>query len=100
MQQLKGQGILFQMLAVTGKLSASDNMTRRKGIFGIKYRQIHTGKEKSVGGITRIQCGSRTFSLLSKVKMGPRPLGLTSCSKNKTRWLRDRLHSFGVRGEG
>jgi len=49
----KGQGVLFQKLSVTRKLSASENRTEKKGgggCFKVKYTQIHREKEKSAGG--------------------------------------------------
>ena len=50
----KVQGVLFQILSVTRKLSASENRTEKKvgggGWFKVKYTQIHRGKEKSAGG--------------------------------------------------
>ena len=50
----KGQGVLFQILSVTRKLSASENRTEKKvwgeATFKVKSTQIHRGKEKSAGG--------------------------------------------------
>ena len=71
----KVQGVLFQILSVTRKLSASENRTEKKvggGWYKVKYTQNHRGKEKSAGGVTRIQCRSWTSGLPSGVRVGPR----------------------------
>lgn len=50
---VKGQGVLFQILAVTGKLLALENMTEKKknaGEFKVKSTQIRTGKENAAEG--------------------------------------------------
>ena len=76
MQQLKGQGTLSYMLALTEKLSASGKMTGKKVFvvfFGVQHRQIHTGEEESAGGSGQQDLmWGWVYNLLSAVKLGPR----------------------------
>lgn len=69
---MKGQGILFQILAVTGKLSALENMIERK-VRGSRSSIHKSTQERKIQQkeVTRIQFEGWTSSLLREVKLGP-----------------------------
>lgn len=85
---VKGQGVLFQILAVTGKLLALENMTEKKKCWGVQgevytdpHRKGKCSRRKSPGYNVKVG------SLVSWVKSRwiPGLLGLISYNKNKTR---------------
>lgn len=72
---VKGQGVLFQILSVTRKLSASESRTERKVERGGSRSSTHKSTEERKNqqeAVTRIQCKSWTSGLLSEVRLGPR----------------------------
>lgn len=72
----KVQGVLFQILSVTRKLSASENRTEKKvGGGGGSRSSTHKSTEERKNqqeAVTRIQCRSWTSGLPSGVRVGPR----------------------------
>lgn len=71
----KGQGVLFQKLSVTRKLSASENRTEKKVEGGGSRSSTHKSTEERKNqqeAVTRTQCRSWTSGLLSEVRVGPR----------------------------
>ena len=68
---VKGQGVLFQILSVTRKLSASERKVERGGSRSITHKSTEERKNQQEA-VTRIQCKSWTSGLLSEVRVGPR----------------------------
>lgn len=72
----KGQGVLFQILSVARKLSASENRTEKKVGGGGRPSRSNTHKsteerKNQQEAVTRIQCKSWTSGPLSEVRVGP-----------------------------